>query len=273
MNDNCADMWMKGTLSEDGKTVTIPASQYMGQLEFWGIWIFDYFITAYDASAGFTDIVLNYDAEAQTFTTDQTVVLNGSKNAWDPYQTFTNVVITKMEEFAATPADPIFQEYDFSNQVGYNTIYVSIPTEDVDGNELLISKLFYIVWFEKDGEEQPYTFTVELYGEDFDEDVTEIPYDHDGLDIYKGGEIIYLEDEPEELATWTKVGIQSVYYGGGERNESNIVWSDGNVTTGIAEVASKADGKNAVVYDLQGRRVAKAAKGLYIMNGKKVVLK
>lgn len=269
MNDNVADMWMKGTLSEDGKTVTIPACQYMGGFSFWG-YQFDYFMTAMDETGGFADIVLNWDAENFTFTTDQTVVLNGYKDEWYPYQTFYDVVITKMEEFAATPADPILESYDFSQKVGYNNIYTSIPTVDVDGNELLTSKLFYIVWFEKDGVEQQYTFTTELYSDDFDEDVTEVPYDYDGWDIYKGGEIIYLEDDPEELGTWTKVGIQSVYYGGGERNVSNIVWSE-EITTGIANV--NVDSKNAVIYDLQGRRVAKATKGLYIVNGKKVVLK
>ena len=31
--------------------------------------------------------------------------------------------------------------------------------------------------------------------------------------------------------------------------------------------------QNAAIYDLQGRRVLKAQKGLYIINGKKVVVK
>ena len=96
--------------------------------------------------------MLNYDAENNTFTTDQTVVLNGSKNDWAPYQAFTNVVITKMPDFAATPADPIFEKCDLSREVGYNKIYASIPTVDVDGNELITSKLFYSIWIEKDGE-------------------------------------------------------------------------------------------------------------------------
>jgi hypothetical protein len=204
---------------------------------------FDYFITAMDADGGFADIVLNYDAEAQTFTTDQTVVLNGIKDEWDPYQTFNNVVITKTPEFAATPADPTLESFNLSKEVGYSTIYASIPTEDVDGNELLTSKLFYIVWIEKDGKEQPYTFSADLYSEDFDEDMTEIPYTHDGYDIYGGGEIIYLEDPLEELASWTKVGIQSVYYGGGVRNTSNIVWSDGTVTTSALKGDVNNDGQ------------------------------
>ncbi|MBR6189616.1 MAG: choice-of-anchor J domain-containing protein [Prevotella sp.] len=273
INSDCADYWMKGTLSEDGKTVTIPASQYMGGFSFWGF-TFDYFITAMDEEGNMADIVLNYDAEKATFTTAQTVVLNGAKFDWDPYQTFTDVEITKMQDFAATPADPIFEAYDFEQNAGFNKIYASIPTVDVDGNELLTSNLFYTIWIEKDGKEQPYVFTAELYSFDFEEDVTEVPYSHNGYDIYSGGEIIYLEDDPAELATWTKVGIQSIYYGGGERNASNIVWAENSEhedPVGIADV--KTDSKNVVVFDLQGRRVAKTAKGLYIMDGKKVVIK
>ncbi len=68
------------------------------------------------------------------------------------------------------------------------------------------------------------------------------------------------------------MGVQSIYYGGGERNVSNIVWNDGDITTGIANV--NVEKKNAdVIYDLQGRRVVNATKGLYIMDGKKVVVK
>ena len=37
--------------------------------------------------------------------------------------------------------------------------------------------------------------------------------------------------------------------------------------------ATPADDKNAVYFDLHGRRVAQPGKGLYIMNGKKVVIK
>ena len=43
------------------------------------------------------------------------------------------------------------------------------------------------------------------------------------------------------------------------------------VTDGISFVT--IDTENAVVYDMQGRRVMNAQKGLYIVNGKKVVLK
>ena len=44
-------------------------------------------------------------------------------------------------------------------------------------------------------------------------------------------------------------------------------------TTGIADVRSKMEDVRGEIYDLQGRRVAQPTKGLYIVNGKKVVIK
>lgn len=43
--------------------------------------------------------------------------------------------------------------------------------------------------------------------------------------------------------------------------------------TGISEIEKMRNGENESFYDLQGRRVAQPTKGLYIVNGKKVVIK
>ena len=50
------------------------------------------------------------------------------------------------------------------------------------------------------------------------------------------------------------------------------VFLDGEATT-INEIRSKMDDRPVVYYDLQGRRVAHPTKGIYIVNGKKVVIK
>ena len=270
VSDDTADMWLKGTLSEDGKTVTIPANQYMGEATI--LWYtFPYYFTAVgEDGETMEDIVLNYDAENNKFTTDQVLVLHdGKRSIGEPYQTFTEVEISKMEEFAATPADPSIDELNLSGN--YPKAYFIIPAEDVDGNAILTSKLFYTVWIEEDGVEKPFTAVA---GEGFyskaTEDMTEIPYDYDdSYDIYRGGSVFYF-NPVEAVANWTKIGIQSIYYGGGECNKSSIVWSE-KLTTGIADV--KIDTKNAVIFDLQGRRVSNPGKGLYIVDGKKVVLK
>lgn len=265
-SENTADLWAKGTLSEDGKTVTIPANQYMGELTvMW--YTFKYFITAVNDEGEMTDIVLNYDADTNTFTTEQAIVLNGSKRRLNPYQTFTEVTITKMQEFAATPADPFIAE--FAPNANYPRIDFNIRAIDLDGNDLLGSKLFYTIWVEKEGEAQTLTLTTGLYSK-LTEDMTEIPYTFtDNYDIYTGGTRVYLNQDAEEIASWTKIGVQSIYYGGGECNKSNIVWHE--TGTGIASLQESE--KTSVIYNIAGQRVQKAQKGLYIVNGKKVVVK
>lgn len=47
----------------------------------------------------------------------------------------------------------------------------------------------------------------------------------------------------------------------------------GNETTGINDVRAKMADVSGNIYDLQGRKVAQPSKGLYIVNGKKVVIK
>ena len=48
---------------------------------------------------------------------------------------------------------------------------------------------------------------------------------------------------------------------------------DGENTTALTLVNSENRTVNSEVYDLQGRKVAHPTKGLYIVNGKKVVIK
>ena len=54
--------------------------------------------------------------------------------------------------------------------------------------------------------------------------------------------------------------------------QSAIVMNFGNAVTGINTIAAPASSK-APIFDLSGRRVVKATKGLYIQNGKKVIVK
>jgi hypothetical protein len=261
ISDETIDMWLKGTLSEDGKTVTIPVNQYLG--DYTVLWYtFSYYFTAVDAEGNMTDIVLNYDAENNKFTTDQTLVLHdGKRNLGEPYQVFYDVEISKIHEVAAVPADPSVDEVKF--ETTYPSAYFNIPAEDVDGNPLLTSKLYYTIWVEEDGVEKPLTLVADpdAYSK-LEEDMTEIPYDFtDNYDIYRGGSHVYF-NPVDVVENWTKVGIQSIYYGGGECNKSNIVWSD-NTVTGIADVTTSTDNNN-VVFDLQGRVVNASAKGLLI---------
>ena len=201
-------------------------------------------------------------------------MLNESATELEPYITFTDVVITKFVEVAATPADPVAE----STGILYDTYpygYFSVPAVGSNGEDLNLNKLFYTIWIEKDGEQQPYTFTAEAYSYDFSEDVVEVPYTYDGEDFYYGGEVVYFEEEIAEFQTWTKIGIQSIYYGGGERHASNVVWMDNSQyeATGISNINADLKAGKAVIYNINGQRLDTPRKGLNIINGRKVVMK
>ena len=273
LTEDFSEAVAKGTLSEDGKTVTIPANQFMGTLDVagFGVWFYDYYLTSVDYETGeMADLVFNYDAEAGTLKTDQPVIINGSHKVIYPYDVLYNTVLTLIPDVAAVPADP--EVASFTNQnTKYPNVSFNIPIKSVEGAPLLTDKLFYKVFYVKDNAIETVTLTPDLYPS-ITEDMTLIPYNfNDDYDVYKGGSPLYLNQEGVD--TWTNIGVQSVYYGGDEENFSNIVWyvADDPVVTGITAVSN--EGMKAVVYDLQGRRVVAPAKGLYIINSKKVVLK
>ena len=58
----------------------------------------------------------------------------------------------------------------------------------------------------------------------------------------------------------------------GNGGSGAIAMNFGNAVTGINTIAASANAK-APIFDLSGRRVAKATKGLYIQNGKKFIVK
>ncbi len=275
VSPDAPDLWVKATKNAAGQYV-IPANQFMGTLELWdGLFVFDYFFTAVDETGKMVDAVLDFDAEKSQFTTAQTLMLNGALTELDPYVTFTNVVIEKFIEVAATPADPILESINFED-TSYPCIYCSFPTVGTNGESLNLNKFFYTVWIEKDGQEQPYVFTAAVYGQDFEEDVVEIPFSHDGYDIYAGGEIIYFEDSIEELNSWKKVGIQSIYKGAGEEHKSNIVWLDNptySSSDGISVINLDLKPGEGMIFNAAGQRLSAPQKGLNIINGRKVVIK
>ncbi len=221
LSENTADLWIKATKNEAGQYV-IPANQYLGRLNYYGMYVYDFYIAAFDEELNAMDIVLDFDAEKNKFTTDQVVALHKALENYMPYQVFTEVSLTKYIEVAATPADPTVEKLRFN--APYSSARFTIPVVGTNGEELDEEKLFYTVWIEKNGEQQPYTFTASAYCDDFDEDVTEVPYTYDGYDFYFGGQVVYFEESAEELSTWSRVGIQSIYYGAGEVHKSNIAW-------------------------------------------------
>ena len=253
LSDYVEDAWVVGTI--EGGVVTIPET-YLG--------IYESLIG--DLKVFFSGATFVYDAEAETFTSEDGFVSYETPENEDWLDEYTNVVLTKLHDVAATPADP--EITDFVPTGNYPKVKFNIPVEGVDGTPLMQDKLTYTLYFEKDGEQKALTLTTDLY-EKLEEDMTEIPYGFsDSWDFYIG--TVYLNQGEEELATWTNIGIQTTYYGGGETHKSNLVWFK-NETQGISHMAT--DSKEVRYYNLNGQRINKPVKGLYIMNGKKAVIK
>lgn len=92
-----------------------------------------------------------------------------------------------------------------------------------------------------------------------------------------GGTVYTLQNKNNTLGfykyTGTTVKGGKAYYflADGAAAPMGFVFDFDGVTTGVESIEVNAD--NQVIYDLSGRRVAKAGKGLYIINGKKVLVK
>ncbi|MBR4130412.1 MAG: hypothetical protein IKU02_05725 [Bacteroidaceae bacterium] len=204
LSQYCPEACVKGTKGEDNK-VTFPAMQYMG--------------VAYDMTSYFFyegDAVFTYDPETDTYTLEGNVYGVLGNQYYDG--NYTNPVIAPVAEKAVMPANPeitALQSSSYGMVLDFN-----IPLEDVNGDPILGSKLTYIIYTDVERKVTPLTFTPATHSE-LEEDMTEIPYGFtENYDFYAGR--IYLNDLYSE--DWNKIGIQSIYYGGGETNATEIQW-------------------------------------------------
>lgn len=259
LSEVCPDGWAVGTMTDN--VLTIPV-EYLGEYEYidWEAMVMYTYDMAIDK------VVINYDPEKDEFTTSSlTVSAYYGGESLGAYEEYADVVITKINDVAATPADPYFTGWNLDvNATNYPSVRYEIPTVDTEGNTILTSKLAYIFWVETEEGQSQYTCVAGVYSE-LEEDMTEIPATFsDGWDIYTNR--LYVYTDAEDFTAWKKIGIQSVYYGGGERHESNIVWQDLTEyweAVGIEDITA-ADAKSVKFYDLQGRQVTADAKGVVI---------
>ena len=69
----------------------------------------------------------------------------------------------------------------------------------------------------------------------------------------------------------TASGAKLVFNFAGINIENDLVSEDGGFTDGINQTS--VDSANGNIYNLQGMRTMKATKGVYIQNGKKIIVK
>ena len=207
MSDYVTEGWIKGV--KDAEGIYQFPEVFLG--------VYESFFGDYDVFTQATS--MTYDAEKDRFACDEFITLAGGY-AMDE---FAEIVLSKFSEVAATPADPAFTDFQFAD-VTYPKVEFEIPLIGTADEDLNPEKLSYIFFIQKGNEQSPLVFTTDLYQE-LEDDLTEIPYNFsDGWDIYNG--LVYLNQSEEEVRTWEKLGLQSIYRGGDEEHKSNIVWFD-----------------------------------------------
>ena len=193
--------WVKGTKS--GNIVTFPENQYMGQGPLGSTYGFSYGGDGVFTYAPVTDI---YTAEGYVG-----VTIGGST------ETFYNPVLKRVIERAAMPANPAILSLDGGN---FNRLDINVLLKDTDGAPLDASKLSYMIYTDTDGNISPLTFTPTTHYA-LTEDLTEIPYGFTDNSHFTQN-CIYLDDLYS--SDWDRIGIQSIYTCGGERNATPIQW-------------------------------------------------
>ena len=205
MSKYIPDAWVKGTKSDN--IVTFEGNQYMGEYSGYESYFF------YTGTTTFT-----YDPDADTYSATGQVfgVLGGQYYDGN----YTDPVLNRVVETAATPANPAITNLQNGNYGYYITF--NVPLEDTEGNPLVSSKLSYEIFTDIEHDVQPLTFTPATHSK-LTEDMTIIPYGFtEGYDFYANQ--IYLNNLYS--ASWNKIGIKSIYTGGGETHETEVQWYD-----------------------------------------------
>ncbi len=88
--------------------------------------------------------------------------------------------------------------------------------------------------------------------------------------VLKGGKFLLVKGTADEAARTVPAG--KAYLLASDMPAPELALDFGDVT-GIADIRSKMEEVRGDIFDLQGRKVAQPTKGLYIQNGRKVILK
>lgn len=267
VTDLCTDLpdnAVKAQLSSDGKFL-LPTRQYIGIDKMYNAHV--YVLTG-DAKVDSTSssVYFNYDqTSAAEFKVNAngdsivssyptSVIVNCGRSNLYIIQEFVAPVLSQVEDKAIVPADPTLSVREATK---FDMLSIVIPTVGANGEDLNTKNLYYNIYYN----DSVYTFTPSLYV-GLESDLTDIPYSYSdqNYDIYTsstGKTTIYFYDK-----NYTKIGVQSIYRGGGVENRSNVVYYDKQ--SGIDGIESTKTVKATECYDVAGRKTSESASGLVI---------
>lgn len=176
-----------------------------------------------------------------------------------------------LEVNPATPANPTDLKWTTYDWYPCPSFSFKIPTEDVNGEALYSNWLYYRIYTMKNGTVSQFQMLPADYPDmNLSEPLSLFPYNFSGYDISwtNGHHDINIRGDITDLS---RIGVQSLYNAGDEEHTSDIIWLD-VVSTGINDVLDN-DSKDDILYNLLGQRVyGKPNPGIYIRNGKKIVI-
>lgn len=263
------EAWVKGHV--EGNKMVFEGKQFMGFIENDNEQYPAYFIP-FNAQTGdlLESVAFDYDPEAGTIKAANQAIgicLNRAK-----LLTLSDIYypsMTLIPDVAITPALPAISEY-VGEESALPNITIEVPDKGAGGETLNPNKLSYQLLADVEGKVAPIVLTTDLY-ERIPEKLTAIPWLYDdNYDVYMTGNTrrVYLN---APVADYNRIGVQSIYTGGGERRQTDIVWKEIKEYSGINETLSTSASSHAKVFDLQGRKLsAPKAKGIYIKNGRKI---
>ncbi len=267
------EAWVKGTYN-DGEIV-IPTGQYLGDIETWIGNYPIYFVGTDDEFAEPCDVHFSIANDGKLLTTRQWVISGGDKTLDGAYTLWRSTTFMKPDDKAAVPAAPVVTDFaDWDEEDEYGLVEINVPLLDEAGEAMVADKLSYKLFVDEGGQISEFKFTADLY-EALDKDMTEIPFlFDDDWDFDRNGTTVliafYLPSQD-----YTRVGVQSIYRGGNAENKSEISWftiDRGGEYDAVKGITAGSQDKTAI-YNLAGQRVQKPTKGLYIQNGKKMLVK
>ena len=253
-SEHMPQAWLKGKLVDN--KVTVPG------------WYMGFYENPEDITAATFDVVFSGVEFAYNSDTDVYASEEGFKTTnpagYEGFNTvdhLVNVTLTPQAEVAATPVNPSVTGFEGLADERY--VALNIPLADTENKGIYSEKLSFVVLVEKDGQPSQLTFAKDLYTT-LEQDLTEIPYSFTDNETISRNRIALLQPD-EELRSWAKIGVQSIYRGAGEERKSEVFWYELSKywADGIVEVAEN-EPVGTMFFDLQGRQADTLAKGLLI---------
>lgn len=268
--NNIPNAWWKGTVQGDGKLVFplqfaqvystyllyFCGADFQGETTADGGTTWNYLWT--DGSATF-----DFDREAGSFSSQQAVFINNADDHIERGEIFRAPRFRPYTEKAGTPSDPSIYTYiDYFDLAGFSILMPIVPLLDTEGNFMDPSKVSWQIFVDDD---EPFT----LYPDEYkylSEAIDEIPYLYTPEQqvkfsrsyIYEKAYGIYIFE-----TGFRRIGVQTIYRGGGEEHRSNIGWHyfGGDAVHSIAADDPSGEMQH---FDLSGRRVNNNHRGITI---------